>query len=61
MMGGAMSGKYLGVLSRATYEDLPPDFQAIARELAEQGRFDIEGVPGQLAGAQEHGKHVVCH
>jgi hypothetical protein len=56
-----MSGKYLGVLSRATYEDLPPDFQAIARELAEQGRFDIEGVPGQLAGAQEHGKHVVCH
>jgi hypothetical protein len=43
-----------GWISRATYDSLPPIFQASARDLVKKGRIEIEDLPGQPAEAQRN-------
>lgn len=39
------SVKYLGVLCRADFDNLPEDLKKIAVRLAQSGRFDIQNMP----------------
>ena len=46
---GAQKAK--GWISRATYDSLPPIFQASARDLVKKGRIEIEGMPNRPEGS----------
>jgi len=52
---------FIGQLSAATYNSLPEIFKESARDLVKRGRITIENMPGQLAGAQEHGIRATSH
>lgn len=44
---GTEAQKTKGWISRATYDSLPPIFQASARDLVKKGRIEIEDIPRQ--------------
>jgi len=45
---------FLGEMSASTYAGLPPRMQAACREMVRLGEMTIEGMSGQLAGAQRN-------
>jgi len=40
---GTQKSDGIGWISKSTYQDLPPRFQALARNLATAGEIEIEG------------------